>query len=31
MMSLAEAFGTTTGHQETVVLILQYLDEVEPL
>jgi AcrR family transcriptional regulator len=31
MIDLEEAFGTTTGHQETITLIRQYLDEVEPL
>jgi AcrR family transcriptional regulator len=31
MIGLEEAFGTTTGHQETIALIQQYLDEVEPL
>jgi AcrR family transcriptional regulator len=31
MVGLEEAFGTTTGHQETIALIQRYLDEVEPL
>jgi AcrR family transcriptional regulator len=31
MISLEEAFGTTTGHQETIALIQHYLDEAEPL
>jgi AcrR family transcriptional regulator len=30
MIDLEEAFGTTTGHQETIALIQRYLDEVEP-
>jgi AcrR family transcriptional regulator len=31
MINLEEAFGTTTGHQETIVFIQHYLDQAEPL
>lgn len=31
MIGLEEAFGTSTGHEETIALVRQYLDEVEPL
>jgi hypothetical protein len=31
MISIEEAFGTTTGHQETIASIQRHLDEAEPL